>query len=180
MSTSLSSLADNLSEIYKKECKLCEERKIMSECRVIGLKNNELYYKCKKCSNESYKSVNGLIKKFPRIYQFCDGDFNEFVLLLRKGVYPYQHMNSWEKSDKTSLLDKIYFYSELNLESINDKDYSHAQKVFKEFCTYIGDYHDLHVQCDTLFLADVFQNFRDKCIEIYMDLILLNFCQVQD
>ena len=46
------------------------------------------------------------------------------------------------------------FYSELNLEDIINKDYSHAQKVFEEFCTYIGDYHDLYTQSDTLLLAD--------------------------
>ena len=76
-------------------------------------------------------------------------------------------MDSWERFDETSLPDKKYFYSELNLEGITDKDYSHAQKVFEEFCTDIGDYHDLYVQCDTLLLADVFEKFRDTCIEIY-------------
>ena len=70
MSTSVSSLVDKLSEIYQKECELCKERKIMAECRLIGFKNNELYYKCKECSNESYRSINGLNKKFPRMYQF--------------------------------------------------------------------------------------------------------------
>ena len=39
--------------------------------------------------------------------------------------------------------------------------------MFEEFCTDIGDYHDLYVQCDTLLLADVFEKFRDTCIEIY-------------
>ena len=39
--------------------------------------------------------------------------------------------------------------------------------MFEEFCADIGDYHDLYVQCDTLLLADVFEKFRDKCIEIY-------------
>ena len=29
------------------------------------------------------------------------------------------------------------------------------------------EYHDLYVQCDTFLLADVFENFRNKCIEIY-------------
>ena len=101
------------------------------------------------------------------MYQFCNGDLNKFALLLRKGVYPYQYMDSWERFDETSLADKKYFYSELNLENITDKDYSHAQKVFKEFCTDISDYHDLYVQCDTLLLADVFEKFRDTCIQIY-------------
>ena len=62
---------------------------------------------------------------------------------------------------------KKYFYSELNLEDITDKDYSHAQKVFQQFCTDTGDYHDFYVQCDTLLLAEVFEKFRDKCLEIY-------------
>ena len=54
------------------------------------------------------------------------------------------------------------------VEGITDKDYIHAQKVFKELgLKNLGDYHDLYVQSDTLLLADVFQNFRNKCIEIY-------------
>ena len=64
--------------------------------------------------------------------------------------------------------DKKSFYSELYLEDITDKDYTHAQKVFKELkLKNLGDYHDLYVQSNTLLLADVFENFRNKCIEIY-------------
>ena len=77
-------------------------------------------------------------------------------------------MDSWERFDETSLPDKKAFYSELHLEDITDKDYAHAQKVFEEFkLKNLGDYHDLYVQSDTLLLADVFENFRNKCIEIY-------------
>ena len=64
--------------------------------------------------------------------------------------------------------DKEFFYSELYLKDITDKDYTHAQKVFNEFnLKILGDYHDLYVQSGALLLADVFENFRDKCIEIY-------------
>ena len=95
MTNKLSDLVDNLSEIYSKECKGCKERKkIKSICGFIGLKNNKLYYKCKECNKRSLMSINGLIKKFSNMYQFCNGDFNKFVLLLRKGVYPYGHMDS--------------------------------------------------------------------------------------
>ena len=77
-------------------------------------------------------------------------------------------MGSWERFDETSLPDKEALYSELNLEDITDKDYGHAQKVWKVFGTKnLGEYHDLYVQSDTLLLADVFENFRDKCIVIY-------------
>ena len=72
-------------------------------------------YRCKECKGTSTKSINGLIEKFPRMYQFCNGDLNKFVLLLRKGVYPYEYMDSWERFNETSLPDKKYFYSELNL-----------------------------------------------------------------
>ena len=101
------------------------------------------------------------------MYQFSNGHLNKFVLFLRKGVYPYECMDSWERFNETSLPDKKHFYSELNLEDITDRDYSHAQKLFEEYCTDIDDYHDLYVQTDTLLLTDVFEKFRDKCIEIY-------------
>ena len=77
-------------------------------------------------------------------------------------------MDSWERFNEKSLPDKRAFYSELNLADITDKDYAHAQKVFKELnLKNLGHYHDLYVQKDTLLLADVFDNFRNKCTEIY-------------
>ena len=77
-------------------------------------------------------------------------------------------MDSWERSAETSLPDKKYFCSEFYLEDITDKDNTHAKKVFEEFkLKNLGDYHDLYAQSDTLLLADVFENFRNKCIEIY-------------
>ena len=145
-----------------------ERRKPRSECDFIELKNNKLRYKCKECEKIWLKPVNGLIKKFPSVYQFWDGDINKFVLLLRKGVYPYEYMDSWEGFDETSLPDKEAFHSKLNLEDITDEDYAHGQKIWKEFeIKNLGEYHELHVQSDTLMLADVLENFRNKCIEIY-------------
>ena len=77
-------------------------------------------------------------------------------------------MDSWERFNKILLPDKKFFYNELNLEDITDKDYAHAQKVFEEFkLKNLSDYHDFYVRSDTLLLADVFENFTNKCIEIY-------------
>ena len=77
-------------------------------------------------------------------------------------------MDSWERCNETTLPNKKAFYSKLFLEDITDEDYIHAQKVFEEFkLKNFGEYHDLYFQSDTLLLTDVFENFRDKCIEIY-------------
>ena len=55
------------------------EKNIKSEWERIGLKNNRLNYTCKECKGTSTKSKNGLIEKFPRMYQFCNGDIKRFV-----------------------------------------------------------------------------------------------------
>ena len=136
MRTSLSSLVDNVSETYKRESKGCEEeRKVKSVVNFIGLENNKLNYEYKECKNRWSIPINGLIKKFPNVYQFCNGDTNKFILLLRKGVYPYEYMDSWERFNETSLPDKKVFYIELYLEDITDKDYIHVKNIFEEIKT---------------------------------------------
>ena len=94
----------------KKECKECNERtKIKSVCKFIGLKNNKLNYKRKEHKKRWLMAINVLIKRFPNKHHFCNGDINKFVLLLRKGVYPYEYMDSWKRFDETSLSDKKSF-----------------------------------------------------------------------
>ena len=76
-------------------------------------------------------------------------------------------MDDWEKFNEASLPEK-YFYSHLNLNDITDGDYAHEKRACKDFkIKNLGEYHDLYVQSDTLLLADVFENFRNMCIEIY-------------
>ena len=131
MSTSLSELVDNMSGIFNSiECKSHTEKvKVNSECCFVGSKNNRLIYRCRVCKEEWKRPIEGLIGKFPSIYQSCNGNSNKFVLLLKKVAYPYERMDNWEKFDEISLPSKEDFYSELNLEGINDEDYSLAQKV---------------------------------------------------
>ena len=76
-------------------------------------------------------------------------------------------MDSWERFNETSLPDRKALYRELYLEDITDEDNTHTRKVFEELkLKNLGDYHDLYVQSYIVLLADVFENFKNKCIEI--------------
>ena len=77
-------------------------------------------------------------------------------------------MDSCERFDEISLPNKEDFYSFLNMEDITDVDYRHVKRVFRELeINNLGDYHDLHLKSDTLLLANIFGNFRNKCLETY-------------
>ena len=162
MSTSLSELVDNLSEgLHNNRCADCK-----SSLDYMITKDEKLIFRCFTCKKNYEKDFNKeLIERFANIYEFCNGDLNKFILLLRKGIYPYEYMDNWERFDETSLPDKDSFYSSLNMENIDDIDYRHGNDVFKKFkFKNLGEYHDLYVQSDTLLLADVFENFRNMCI----------------
>ena len=74
-----------------------------------------------------------MIKNFRSVYKFCNDDLDNFVLLLRKGVYPYEYMDSWEKLDKTSILPKEAYYNKLNKKNISNIDYARVEKVWEVF-----------------------------------------------
>ena len=139
----------------------------------IENKDIEITYKIKfidSYSEQYYKKKSNkeLIKRFKSTHEFCNKDLNKCILLLRKGVYPYEYMDNWERFNETLLPSKESFYSNLNIENIDDIDYRHGNNVFKRFkLKNLGEYHDLYVQSDTLLLADVFENFRNKCLEVY-------------
>ena len=165
MSTSLSKLIDNLWEgLHNDKCKYCK-----SYLDYVTIKDNQLIFRCFSCKNNYEKDFNKeLIQRFANIYEFCNGDLNKFILLLRKGVCPYEYMDHWERFTETLSPNKEAFYSNLNMEDTTDTDYKHVNKVFKEFkIQYLGEYYDLHVQIDILLLADVFENFRNMCIKVY-------------
>ena len=165
MSMPLSKLIDNLSErIHNNICINCK-----SCLDYIKTKNEKQIFKCFNCRTYYEKGFNKeLIKRFASTYEFCNKNLNKFILLLRKGVYPYEYMDNWERFDKTSLPNKEYFYSNLNMRNIDDIDYRHGNNVFKRCkLKHLGEYHDSYVQSDTLLLADVFENFRKTCLKVY-------------
>ena len=102
-----------------------------------------------------------IMKKF-------ETDDERRALVLRKGVYPYEFMYSFERFNETSLPPKEAFYSILTDSGISDEDYKHAKNVWKAYeCETLGNYHDLYLATDTLLLADVFENFTKKCLKHY-------------
>ena len=172
MSSSLPKLVDNLSEgIHNNKCADCKSNldyiKTTAKPSSLERKNEKLILECYNCKQRYRKKFNKeLIKRFASTYEFCNNDLNKFVLLLRKGVYPYEYADTWERFNEISLPSKKDFYSNLNMENISDIDYRYANNVFILFkLENLGDYHDL--QSDTLLLADVFSNFRDMCLKEY-------------
>ena len=89
-------------------------------------------------------------------------------LLTDKGVYPYDYMNSFDKFKDKELPPKEAFYSQLTESNIEDEEYERAKRIWEHFgIKNLGQYHDLYLRTDVLLLTDVFENFRDLCIEYY-------------
>ena len=165
----LDRLVDNLSEMNNNTYNKCKERTWTTHYyKFVKLHENGLMYKCLNCKNISFKPINELISRFQNTYRMCNSDNEKFVLLLRKGVYPYEYMDNWNGFNETSLPSKDEFYSNLNMTNISDKDYDHANSVWNTInINDLGGYHNLYVQSDTALLADVFENFRNVCLKEY-------------
>lgn len=92
----------------------------------------------------------------------------QLQLLERKGVFPYDYIDSWSKLEETVLPSKEKFYSSLTDADISDDDYRFANQVWNGFnIATLGDYADLYMKTDILLLADVFENFRRTCQNIF-------------
>ena len=126
-------------------------------------------YKCLCCNKDySNKLDKELKKKFKNTFKFFNNNISNLILLLRKGVYPYEYMDDWEKFIETTLPEKEEFYSSLSMEEFTDVDYMHGKRVCKDLeIKNLGEYHDWYRKSDTVILADVFKNFRKMCLKIY-------------
>ena len=114
--------------------------------------------------------LDGLVKNLSRedLKETARFFGKKIDLVSRKGVYPYEFMDDFEKFKKQSLPKKTSFFSRLKQEKISDEDFFHAQKVWEEFeLKNMGDYHDLYLKTDVLLLADVLENFRNLCEKHY-------------
>ncbi len=113
-------------------------------------------------------SLDNLVKNTTNFYHLESEMKDNIDLLKRKGIYPYDYMNSWDRFNETKLPEKTLFFSKLNNEHISIEDYEHAQTVWNTFkISNLGEYHDLYLKTDVLLLADVFENFRNLCLDYY-------------
>ena len=116
-------------------------------------------------------SLDNLIKNLPdEAFKYTKQEFEkeQFNLMKQKGIYPYDHMDSFDRFNETQLPVQQDFHSILNNEHISDEQYKHAQNVWDTFnLKTMGDYHDLYLKSDILLLADVFENFRKTCLQYY-------------
>ena len=112
--------------------------------------------------------VNNLTRGGGEFFGFENYSTRQCELLIRKGIYPYQYMDSWDRFEETALPPVSSFYSKLNMSGVSDKDYKHACKVWRDFgIRNLGEYHDLYLRTEVILLANVFESFRCVCLDNY-------------
>ena len=160
MPSSLDELVSNLTACGK--CDSCKPGDCLKRYVEEGIGS------CDRCINCLLVKKSCLEPTTKRLRETSEIYGEKASLFTRKGVYPYDYMDSLDRLSETKLLPKEAFYSRLNKSHISDEDYEHAQKVWREFdCKTMRDYHDLYLKSDVLLLTDVFKNFRYLCLKNY-------------
>ena len=112
--------------------------------------------------------TNNLVCGGRKLIGFEEYTDKQYELLMRKSVYPYEYMSSWDKFEEAQLPPIEAFYSNLNMTNVSNDDYQHVQRVWNKFkINSLGEYHDLCLCTDVILLANVFEAFRDTCLEHY-------------
>jgi hypothetical protein len=104
----------------------------------------------------------------PDDFKELKSEFQDYELLLQKGVYPYEYFDSFERFQETSLPPINAFFSKMTNCSITKTQYDHAQKVWQKYnIQNLGQYSDLYLKTDVMLLTDIFENFRKECFATY-------------
>ena len=112
--------------------------------------------------------TSNLVRGGMKLFGFDDNNESQYNLCTRKGIYPYEYVSSWDRFEEVQFPPIEAFYSNLNMTNISEDDYQHAQKVWKEFgIRNLGDYHNLYLRTDVILPANMFEAFRNTCLEHY-------------
>ena len=167
MSSGLEKLVSNITKCGK--CDTCNPgkclKKINNKDKIRQHKTSLPCGECMNCKNKDKACINPKYNDLKYTSEIFEN--KELKLMAKKGVYPYDYMDSFKKF-KEQLPSKEKFYSILNNKHISTEDYKHAQNVWNTFnLKNMGEYHDLYLASDILLLADVFENFRKTCLKYY-------------
>ena len=169
MSSSLDKLVENVTKCGKCEtCKpdSCVHKSVSDRGRIIQHQTSYPCLECKNCKKVGKSCVNPVYNNLKYTSQVFKG--KKLYLMSKKEVYPYDHMDCFEKFNLMELPAKEHFYSILNDQDITNDEYDHAKKVWKTFkLKNMGEYHDLYIGSDVLLLTDVFENFGITCMQYY-------------
>ena len=168
MGSSLEKLVNNMTKCG--ECNTCNPEKCLKlnvdkESKTKQHKTSIPCGKCVNCKNVDADCVN---PKYNNL-KYTSEIFKNYKLdlMARKGVYPYDYMDSFDKFNE-QLPPKEELFSILDNKHISNDDFKHAKNVWKTFSLKnMGEYHDLYLKSDILFLTDVFESFRKTCLEFY-------------
>ena len=112
--------------------------------------------------------VNNLAGGGNEFFGFEEYSENQYKLLIRKGIYPYEYMTDWDKFKETKIPPREAFYSKFNMAGVREEDYEHANRTWKEFgLKDLEEYHNLYLKMDVILLANVFEAFRKVCLKNY-------------
>ena len=134
MMTSLSQSINKISEIDRKISQIDKkepDNKFIDNMRSMMTSLSLSIDKVSEIDNKISQAP--LIEKFPNTYQLCNKDLNKFALLLRKGVYPYEYMDSWNKFNEPVPLVEDHYQSELNKKGITKEDLKYVKKICGTF-----------------------------------------------
>ena len=112
--------------------------------------------------------INNLARGGSEFFGFEVYSKNQYKLLIKKGIYPYEYMTDWDKLKEMKLPPREAFYSKLNMSGVGNEDYEHVNRIWKKFgLKDLGEYHDLYLKTDVILLANVFEAFRKVCLKNY-------------
>ena len=118
--------------------------------------------------NKSLDYLTKTIDDIDRISLKQEFGEENYQLLTKKGIYPYDYFDNTKKYNEQKLPNKEEFFNKINNKNISDEDYNHAKNVFEKFeCENLLDYSILYLKTDICHLADVFQKFSKFAYETY-------------